>query len=279
MLINVTRSLQLVQWSSYVAIAFLVQLVIIFPLSVLLFHDFYVRLLPPDSSQWIPLSAFNNTYEMQFQQVIIRTPPEYPLPTLLDNGLPQGIPLRDHILYKMDIDVNLYCLKDSWDEGHNLDSVQLQVYTIVFDDELELSTLVYRRTIPVVCLKTQDSISVDDIYKVGPNRLLLFEKEWLNHITIEDNISVGPEAEAIQYVFSSRNESDLIFDPKSSVRLIMNFEQGFRNLMLRWRLLSHIIGTTVFFIVITILFALTGAATFYFINSKSVTSNKGPKNL
>ncbi|EDO19358.1 hypothetical protein Kpol_1002p3 [Vanderwaltozyma polyspora DSM 70294] len=276
MLVNVTRPLQLLQWSSYIAITCLVQLLIILPLSILIFHDFYARLLPPDSSQWVPLST-SNTFDFEkFDQYIDRISIDKPLPPILDNGLSQMIPLRDYILYKMDLDYKFYCLKDSVNRGYKspLDTLQLRVSVATTDDDV--STVIYRRNIPIVCIRDTDSISTEGLSKIGPNRLKVFEKEWQNHIDIEDKISIDPDVVKIYYDFIPGSPSmHLKFDPKSGARYRMEFQQGFRNIMLRWRKLTHIFGTLVCYVIISTLFSVTGVLSFYLVNQKELATGTG----
>lgn len=271
MKIDITRPLQLLQWSSYLGILLLVKIFVILPLAAILFNDFYLRLLPSDSSQWVPLSTFelsHNAVEnsMVFDQGINRVLIERALPKTTDNGISQRINLRDHILYKVDLDTKFYCLPTARSKGPvtNIEELEVEIHS---SDEPQ--SIIYRRSIPIICMKPEDSINIMELYKYGPSRLELFKKEWLNHFKAHDKISIGSDMSSVRYVLKMPKSHKLVIQPDSGFRFRMSFEQGLRNVMLRWHKFSYAVGIVVFDLAISALFTITAFLSFFLIMRKT----------
>lgn len=269
MRINITRPLQLLQLSSYLGILVLVKLFIILPLAVILFNDFYHHLLPSDSSQWVPLSAFDVREDSNsttvYQQKINRIQKENELPSIVDNGISQWINLHNQVEYKVDLDTKFYCVP-TWRTAYqasNIDEVVMEVYSSDF-----ASILLYRRTVPIICMKNDDSINALELYKYGPSRLELFKKEWSNHIKVHDKISVTHNLQAFRYVLKAPKTFKLIMQPDSGFRFRMSFDQGLRNAMLRWHKITYAVGIVVFDFAISTLFAFTAFISFFLITRR-----------
>lgn len=267
MRLNLTRPLQFLQWSSYISLLLMVKIFIIFPLAVLLFNDFYLRLLPADSSQWVPLSTFNknvSTNEIIYDQIVDRVPLERELPKIIDNGLAQHVSLRDHIVYKMDLDYKFYCLMPLGGQFNRISNLELKIYA---SDDPE--SLIYARSVPIICLKPCDSIATAELYKYGPSRQDLFQKEWLNHIKLHDKIDIDSNTRVIQHLTLPTSSFGLIMLPESGCRFRMNFEQGLRNVMLRYHKITYAVGIIVFDFAIFVLFAITTFVTFFLISKRN----------
>ncbi|CAI4048438.1 hypothetical protein SUVZ_12G4280 [Saccharomyces uvarum] len=283
MKINISRPLQFLQWSSYIVAAFFIQLLIILPLSVLIYHDFYLRLLPADSSNVVPLNTFNILQGIQFGtkffQSISSIPVGTDLPQTTDNGLPQPIPMRDNIEYKLDLNLQFYCQNKI---GRlNLDSMLIDVYRgpgpILrspgrVDNEDEK---IFHTSRPIVCLTVEDSLSPQEVEQLGPSRLNAYNEEWLNSIIIEDKITLDSSYETVSiFLKTEMAQASIILQPKSGATFRMNFEQGLRNLMLRKRFLSYVIGISIFHCIICMLFFLTGCIAFVFVRKGQTKSKK-----
>ncbi|QLL33276.1 hypothetical protein HG536_0E01870 [Torulaspora globosa] len=271
MKIDITRPLQLLQWSSYLGILVLVKLFVILPLAAILFNDFYLRLLPPDSSQWVPLSTFDISQDsaennLVYDQTINRVLIERALPKTIDNGISQKINLRDHILYKVDLDTKFYCLPTARSKGQttNIEELEIEIYS-----SNKPESLIYRRTIPIVCMRPDDSINIMELYKFGPSRLELFRKEWLNHFKAHDRISITSEMSSVRYVLKVPKSHKLVIQPDSGFRFRMSFEQGLRNVMLRWHKFSYAVGIVIFDLAISSLFVITAFFSFFLIMRRS----------
>lgn len=269
MRINITRPLQLLQLSSYLGILVLVKFFIILPLATILFNDFYHHLLPSDSSQWVPLSILDfkqdSNSTIEYQQRFNRIDTEKELPSIIDNGISQYINLHSQVQYKVDLDTKFYCVP-TWRTTYqtsNVDEVQMEIYS-----SDSASSLIYRRTVPIICMKSEDSINDSELYKYGPSRLELFKKEWLNHIKVHDKISVDHKMESFHYVLKAPKTFKLVIQPDSGFRFRMSFEQGLRNAMLRWHKISYAVGIVVFDFAISTLFALTAFISFYLITRR-----------
>lgn len=275
MKIDITRPLQLLQWSSYLGILVLVKLFVILPLAAILFNDFYLRLLPSDSSQWVPLSTFEVSQDaaessLIYDQSINRVLIERALPKTIDNGISQKINLRDHILYKVDLDTKFYCLPTARSKGstNNIEELEVEIYS-----SNKPESLMYRRTTPIVCMKPDDSINVMELYKFGPNRLELFKKEWLNHFKSHDKVSITSEMSSVRYVLKVPKSHKLLIQPDSGFRFRMSFEQGLRNVMLRWHKVTYAVGIVIFDLAISSLFVITAFLSFFLIMRRS-SNNK-----
>ncbi|CAI4035300.1 hypothetical protein SMKI_12G4510 [Saccharomyces mikatae IFO 1815] len=283
MRINISRPLQLLQWTSYIVAAFLIQLLIILPLSIIVYHDFYLRLLPADSSNVVPLNTFSILNGVQFGTKFFQSISSIPVGTdlsqTIDNGLSQLIPMRDNIEYKLDINLKFYCQSKAI--SLNLDNLLIDIYrgpgpTLggpgVGDNKDEK---IFHTSKPIVCLSVADSISPQEIEQLGPSRLNVYGEEWLNRISIEDKISLDSSYETISIFLKTEiGQRNLIIQPESGITFRMNFEQGLRNLMLRKRFLSYVIGISIFHCIICMLFFITGCTAFIFVRKGQKKSKK-----
>ena len=283
MKINVSRPLQFLQWSSYIVVAFLIQLLIILPLSILIYHDFYLRLLPADSSNVVPLNTFNILNGVQFGTKFFQSIKSIPvgpdLPQTIDNGLSQLIPMRDNMEYKLDLNLQLYC--QSKTDHLNLDNLLIDVYRGpgpllgAPGGSNSKDEKIFHTSRPIVCLALTDSMSPQEIEQLGPSRLDVYDEEWLNTIRIEDKISLESSYETISVFLKTEiAQRNLIIHPESGIKFRMNFEQGLRNLMLRKRFLSYIIGISIFHCIICVLFFITGCTAFIFVRKGQKKSKK-----
>lgn len=300
MKINLATSLRLFKWSLFVFAIFLVELLAIFPISVLLFNEFYKELVPDDTSQWVPLSAFSSqrgsNYAL-FTQELHYIPAGIELPRLVKNGLQQEIPLRDHLKYKMDLDIKLYCLFDEFMsiEPNNLNSLDVKVGKREGHGKSSGTTTVFAASFPVVCLRAGDSITVPQTGQLKQSRIESYKTEWLNVIHLEDielteglfengdtmmvtiqtsnvnnqdNDRVWAEESTKE---DTRDHSDatcvkFILDPTSSVRFRVDFTQDIRNWMMKWKVLTYVLGIGVVFLLMTLLF-LSGVAAAWHVTS------------
>ncbi|AQZ13692.1 FLD1 (YLR404W) [Zygosaccharomyces parabailii] len=265
MRVKVSIFIKLLKWSLCVATLLLVKLFIIFPLAGLLFHDLYLRLLPPDSSQWVPLSTFHELKdELKFRQQIARIGVDRELPEALDNGLPQPIYLRERILYKMDLDLQFYCIHN-WDSTPQSSIVELKIAI----QDPECGHKLFSRKIPIVCLGEElPTVLGDSSMKYGTSRSELYRREWLNHWKLEDKVDIVPDTRSLRLLLEMGQPAQLIFDPNSGLRFRMRFTQGLINLMQRWHKTAYIVGITAFDLAITALFGITTLVTFTLVSKR-----------
>lgn len=270
MKINISPPLRLLQWSSYACIILLVKVFIIFPLAVLLFHDLYSRLLPADSSNWVPFDTLQNIdcswnkHGQTFTQAIKRVDTDYELPKTLDNGISQPIHLRDHILYKMDLNLQFYCIHMFTDkQRNNLMEFELQIFGTCPAHKL------FSKKIPIVCLteESQTELGVpSSIY--GSSKLELYRKEWLNELKVDDKIKINPKLKSIKFVLQTKGPTQLILGPESGLKFRMHSPQGLINFMLRWRRTAYFVGIVLFDLAITTLFSTSALTTFSLFSGK-----------
>ena len=287
MKINIARPFQLFQWSSYVVGALITHFVIVFPLACMLFNDFYNRLIPSDSSQLVPLSAFEltetSTSHLKYTQQLYKVQAPHDLPSILDNGLNQRIPLRTQVDYRVDATLNFYCLIDDIVDKpvHNLQRVTVSVYGV---NGHGTHNLLYATSVPILCMKASDSISLPENKQLKGSRMASYRSEWLNKIKLDDvsDFSTGYSIEGLSVMFNfpapkvynkkgnsynhgmeNMDTYSLLMEPESNLNFRVNFNQGIRNLMLRYRTITYIVGIAVFHVAMTILFMLTVGMGFY----------------
>lgn len=262
--------MRLVQWSAYACTLLLVKLFIIFPLAVLLFHDLYLRLLPADSSNWVPFDTLRELKHdwsetgWRFSQDIKRIDADYELPKALDNGISQPIYLRDHILYKMDLNLQFYCVHLFNDkQKSNLVELELLIF-----DRLAKHKL-FRKRIPIICLSEEYPTALGvPSSKYRSSRLELYRKEWLNELELDDKIQIHPKMRSIDFVLQTVEPTQLIFEPESGIKFRMHSPQGLINFMLRWRRTTYFVGIALFDLAITTLFSITALSTFALVSKK-----------
>ncbi|CCH62961.1 hypothetical protein TBLA_0I03050 [Henningerozyma blattae CBS 6284] len=287
MKLNITKPLQLAQWLSYLILLFLISVIIILPLSVILFNDFYLSLLPKDSSQWLPLANFNFSINpnniLSFETDIQRLNPDINLPPVINNGLISNIYLRESIIYKFDAIFNFYCLKNNSNlNNHQLTNLNVKFFSVYGKNN---DMLIYNKDFPITCMKTNIKFNNYDQIDILSNNqhnhaskemniLNQINKYWLNKIDIDDILSIGTNSDHFTVEFNLPIGDELIFNFDTSfIRSRMVFDQDFRNIMLRWSKTTYIIGTIIFFILICFIFLITFSITFFFIlkNNKNTT--------
>lgn len=270
MRINLSHLLRLLQWSSYTCTLLLVKLFVVFPLAVLLFHDFYLRLLPADSSSWVPFDIlpeqnhFWHEYSRIFTQKIERIDIDNELPKTLDNGLSQPIFLRDHILYKMDLNLQFYCIHLFNDKPkNNVVEFELNIFNQNSGEKL------FAKRIPIACLTEElpTSLGVPSS-KYGSSVLELYRREWLNVLKLDDKIEIHPKIGSIKLELRTGQPTQLILEPESSIKFRMHFSQGLINLMLRWHKTAYILGIILFDLTITSLFSISTLVTFTLVSKR-----------
>ncbi|CAB4256174.1 similar to Saccharomyces cerevisiae YLR404W FLD1 Seipin protein involved in lipid droplet morphology, number, and size [Maudiozyma barnettii] len=294
MKINVSRPFQIIQWSSYVFAIFVVQFVIVLPLAFMLFNDFYRYLIPSDSSQLVPLSAFNLTQNgeshFHYYQELDKVPAHTDLPTVKQNGLVQHIPLREHIDYRIDAIFKFYCLiDDTKTPRHNIQDTTVSVYGYIVSGEY---VLLYSKYVPIVCLTTKDSITLPDGRQLKGSRIKQYKTEWLNEIILDDISDFSTDSnikglairfnygsiqrdltDSFNHGFADKERYSMLMNIESQLNFRINFNQGIRNLMLRYHLTTYVIGTVVFHLTISSLMMITAAMAFYITNQKLAADN------
>lgn len=294
MKVNISWPFQLMQWTSYLVAIFTVQIIIILPLSFILFNDFYQYLIPTDSSQLVPLSAFNLTENgrchFHYNQDLNKVTAHQDLPIVKPNGLIQHIPVREHIDYRIDATFKFFCLINEKDTGkHNLQTATVSIYA---EREGMNPILLHSKYVPILCLTEQDTITVPENKQLKHSRLSQYKTEWLNEIKIDDISDLTTDTQttglAIRFNFPGNNGGKkggfnhgspyingytLLMNEESKLNLRINFNQGIRNLMLRYRFITYVIGTIVVHILISFLMILTAVTAFYLTNQKLAESD------
>ncbi|KAG0672376.1 hypothetical protein C6P45_003060 [Maudiozyma exigua] len=294
MKLNISWPFQLMQWTSYVTVIFIVQIIIILPLSFISFNDFYQYLIPTDSSQLVPLSAFNLTESgrchFQYTQLLDKVSAHQDLPIVKPNGLIQHIPVREHIDYRIDATFKFFCLINEEDTAkHNLQTATVSVYTLRKGSN---PLLLHSKYVPIVCITPQDKITLPEGKQLKHSRLSQYRTEWLNEIKIDDisDLTTDSQTESLVIGFNFiaderyatkgynhgypyRNAYTLLMNEESKLNLRINFNQGIRNLMLRYRIITYVVGTIVVHILISFLMIITTVTAFYLTNQKLAESD------
>lgn len=281
MKINISPPLRLIQWLSYACALLAIKVFIIFPLAVLLFHDLYSRLLPADSSSWVPFNTLQNEnrddYGWALTQEIKRIDSSYDLPKTLDNGITQPIFLRDHILYKMDLDLQFYCINLSTTKRRN-SLIELELNVFDFKNGRLLKDELFSRRIPIVCLTDEHQTELGTpSLKYGSSMLELYRNEWLNTLELDDKIEINSQSTSVGFILQASEQIRLILEPESGIRFRMHSPQGLINLMLRWHRSTYVVGIGLFDIALTTLFGITALITFSLM-SKRLSGQKRKSN-
>lgn len=228
MRINLSSPVHFLQWYSYVVIIFLFQLIIIFPLSCIIFNDLYNRIISLDSIQTIPLTTLITPHNYKFEQSVKRYDFS-PLPPVIDNGINQLIPLRSTIDYTMDLNLKFYCQHRFYSftkykpNMELLDSIKLKIW--INDDPQ--NQLLYKIKVPVICSNkdtSESSLALDhtgyfsrnndpNIQLTHQAKSLLtpfkysfmnsYRDKWLNEINIKDKINIPTGAKSVHILLDS----------------------------------------------------------------------------
>lgn len=269
---NLTRPLQVAQWFSYIMGVCVVQFLVILPLSALLFHDFYTRLLPPDSSQWVSINNFETSTQdngmLILSQELERVKSHRPLVSVKPNGLPQAVGLREHTNYRLDLQLEFYCKN----LNSTLQNTDIQEISIQLVDQL--GNFYYHYRGPIICKSSTMEPEVLDGNKHLKSRNEVLKNEWLNTIHVEDIIDINPDLSQLTIMMGLPDKAIVILpDPASGVLFRRFFENGLRNWMLRrWRT-SYILGISAFYVSLSFTFVITCISSF-FIFSKIKTKEK-----
>ncbi|CCD27129.1 seipin NDAI_0J02370 [Naumovozyma dairenensis CBS 421] len=313
MIINITRPLKLIQWSSYILFFILIDLVILIPLAFLIFDDFYSRLLPSDSSQWVPISAFHNNIRNPshssrssssknvylFSQKInrissntIELSPSPLLPSIESNGLEQQIALREEINYLLDLNLEFFCLNNI-NSRHRIDSIEIDIFSMNMKQSTDPETdfeniekihkqLLYHYSQPIICLDVNDSVVTSELHKQTPKtssssalRLAMYEKEWMNTIHLQDVMNLNSSITNLVLrikttIGTETSDNELIFKMNECFMVFnMNFSQGLRNIMLKKRFITYVVGTVICFTIMSLLLFFSVLIVVYLFSSSS----------
>lgn len=209
---------------------------------------------------------------VQFKQSIKRIPHESAqLPILSNNGIPEPIPLRDHVNYIMDLRLQLFCRTHQGE----FPSTPL---TVSLSSNVGRGTPLYVKEWQVVCMRPGADIYERELYsdaKTHGNRRAAFEREWVNTVHWEDVISLPPDTKHLTLSVEKRGAVELLFkmdddDDGSAVQIRETFIQGLRYLMVKHRLLAYLFGCIVCYVVLSLMFLFTSVATFTFVSSRIV---------
>ncbi|KAL3234395.1 hypothetical protein RNJ44_03157 [Nakaseomyces bracarensis] len=272
---NLTRPLQLAQWFSYIMGICIVQFLIILPLSALLFHDFYIKLLPPDSSQWISINNFERNVIENKEMVVLaqqfrRVTSQGPLIPVDPNGIPQTADLRVGTSYKLDLQLDFYCKNLNSSDVMDLQEVSIRVLGSTGD-------VYYHYRGPILCKSSAFDTTVLDGNKQLVSRTAVVRNEWLNKVHIDDMIHMKPGIAGTVEIIIDLPGPELVIipDPSSGILVRRFFGSGLRNWMLRWWRTTYIVGISMVYISISSIFVITCIAAFY--TSRQIKSNSKKK--
>ena len=206
-------------------------MIVIFPLSCIIFNDLYNRLISLDSIQTIPLNVLlTKSQDYKFEQSFVRYDFS-PLPSVLSNGIPQLIPLRSSIDYSLDMRIKFYCQHRVYpninykENMELLDTVKIKIW--INNDPI--NQLLYQVKMPVICSNKDTSESslllastymsyngdtllsnreITDSAKSllsGTKRSIMdsYHDQWLNEFSIKDKVSIPTWAKSVHIQFDS----------------------------------------------------------------------------
>ncbi|CAL9729246.1 seipin [Monosporozyma unispora] len=237
MRINLSTPFHWLQWYTYIVIIFIFQLIVIFPLSCIIFNDLYNRLISLDSIQTIPLNILITPHNYKFEQQFKRYDFS-PLPEVFSNGVSQLIPLRSTIDYKLDVNIKFYCQHrfygyDKYNPNMELlDTVKIKIW-INHDPK---NQLLYKVKLPVICSNKDTSESslllepgLNNKEVISGKKLSHYSKSiistehtfmdsyhdnWLNELIIDDKITIPTKAKSIHILLDSISTFNV---PKSDI--------------------------------------------------------------
>lgn len=230
MKINLSSPFHILQWYTYIFIIFIFQLIVIFPLSCIIFNDLYNRLISLDSIQTVPLNTLVTPQNYKFEQSFIRYDFS-PLPQVLHSGMPQLIPLRSSVDYSLDMKIGFYCQHRFYSNikyksnMEILDTVKIKIW--INNDPT--NQLLYQVKMPVICSNkdtSESSLFLASAYQsfrgdqLLPNgeitdhtRYLLsgtkrsfmdsYHDHWLNKFSIKDTVRIPTWAKSVHIQFDS----------------------------------------------------------------------------
>lgn len=223
MRINLSSPFHLFQWYSYILIIFTIQIIIILPLSCIIFYDLYNRLISRDSIIYIPLNTLTTSSTYKFEQNMERYDFS-PLPLVNNNGIIQTIPLRSTIDYKLDLKLDFYCQHRLYSYpryGPNmelLDTIKLKIW--INNDPI--NGILFKQIIPVICSNKDTSelsllsgkeqqpmvidTSIPNKFIPSTNKKSFMDKyhdNWINKLDINDLINIPPWANSIHLLLDS----------------------------------------------------------------------------
>ncbi|SCU98485.1 LADA_0H13322g1_1 [Lachancea dasiensis] len=267
MQVNITLPLKWAQCWGYVLILMSVNIMLIFPLSAFLFSDFYSRLIPADSVQTVPFAAGQQLgtgwsggkaiYAFKLKRYSTETAE---IPQVIPNGFPQGVPIRADIPYNVNLDLNVFCLNKVTDLSIRDGEITLSVSRHGKPAE----NVLFRKTLLMTCANTRDIPTLGASGKLSPTFARKVQQELVNHIHLEKPIILQHDVEKLELSLKFAGNANLIVDTSTSfITLSLNFEHSLRNLMVRWKKLTHVVGTLLFNAIISFFFLAAFAISFF----------------
>lgn len=240
MRIKITLPLQMAQWWVYFIILFLVNVLVILPLSGLLFHDLYSRLIPQESVQEAPFSIANELDGGKtFSFMVERIPETADSMVLLDNGMPTDIPLRRDIPYTLDLTIKAYCINDVIES--NLQKSTVTVVTRGKKKNID----VFKRQVILSCFNPGDVDFLAEITK--PLTLSQrIQTHFVNTFSWHEFMYLEQEVEEVRISFEHKGKGNIMVGSDSQLIYKIDFNHSLRNLMSRWRKLTYSVGIIIF---------------------------------
>ncbi|CEP61617.1 seipin LALA0_S03e06942g [Lachancea lanzarotensis] len=266
MQVNITLPLKWAQCGGYIMILILVNVMMIFPLSGFLFHDFYSRMIPSDSTRTVLFSegrtergswSGKSTFHFAFQRHSTDTTV---LPQIEANGFAQNVPLRADIPYNMNLDLDIFCLNKVTDLCLKDGEITISVNR----PGDYLGKTLFRRTLLLSCANTRDIPNMGGTGRLSLTFAQKVQKELVNSFHFENPIEIDHQLKSLDITLKLAGNANIIIDPnRSFLTFSMNFDHSLRNLMIRWRKLAYVFGTLIFNAIISFFFLTAFAISFF----------------
>ncbi|AMD19938.1 HCL213Wp [Eremothecium sinecaudum] len=270
MQVNVLWPLKCLPWAVYATIIIWVQLILIIPLSTILWQEFYQQLIPVQSRyegqlqpeiiqgagskdvmtyQWnMSLNRLDDITAQTVTMGIISADAKQEFPLSISKfDLPKNIP------YFLNLDIQVYCF----------DKIPIHNIELRIDDVVQYFT--------ISCFLNLDS-AVDQQWNSKPMAERI-KREFMNHFFMPD-ISIAPNQEKV--LVTMRSTAQLLYGQGSRYELNMHLG-GLRYIMLRWNKTFHVLGSTAFVVIISGWFYLSftiGFAMLGYLRQKTATFRK-----
>ncbi|AET38745.1 seipin Ecym_3252 [Eremothecium cymbalariae DBVPG len=243
MQINILWPLQWIPWFTYTTIIIWVQVILIVPLSTMLWQEFYDQLIPKESryqGTFHPIERISSTEKTYSWHMHLKRENSFTAQgSLMDFGagqIPDALKpdmfeliVSKHSPYVLNIQLEIYCLK----------ALPLETVEVCVNNE--------RKIFIVTCFN-----SLEHAIQHKPYQRRLVEHvqhEYVNTLEVNDFL-VSTHSDMVNVTVTSTGGGAMLFGQDTHYELNMQLE-GIRYVMLRWYKTCHILGTASFVAIIS----------------------------
>lgn len=242
MRINISLPIKFIPWISYLIIFLAVELFVIFPLSALIWDDFYQKIIPNNSLKTYQFQPelivqnlnYKNTHSRityGYVQEVNRLPPVIHSKS---TSLESSKHLKAKFSHIFDVNIQIYCYDSS-----------IPIHTI------KVSVDGFEKYATIVCFSNLDLVIPSN--KLSLNRLSEKVKNDFVNLINFDSLLVNRQSKLIDIQLVS--DTPLIFG-ENSILTIRTKLGTLQNAIIRWNKLAYVLGTLLFTTIISCWFSL-----------------------